>query len=254
MIVFIFIILIWRTYLFIQSYKQTGQISKVGPLDLVADMMQGDTISLIMIPGYLFFANSFNVIKSEFVLIRIHSRSSLWNNEMLAFGLSAFIFSFLSVTATYILGGLMIKSFVNHWQDPSGELAAILAENSSHLSVQSFLYTSPSVLLIYVVYMTLGLCCIGFVFAVMKLLIKNTPLVFVLLVVIIMIDSYSSQLGILSPYLMLDKLGFLNPFSILGNALITFSVILCFSFIGKKLMNRHDFLFTSKKGNRYGAF
>ncbi|MBM7717633.1 heme/copper-type cytochrome/quinol oxidase subunit 2 [Bacillus thermophilus] len=29
LIVFIFIILIWRTYLFIQSYKQTGQISKV---------------------------------------------------------------------------------------------------------------------------------------------------------------------------------------------------------------------------------
>lgn len=243
------IIIIWRNFLFIKSFGENDYITRVGPLDFVAKLMMGDTLLLIFLPLYLFFANSFTSIKNEFILIRLHSRKSIWRNEMIAFCLSAFVFSFLSVMTTYIFSGLMIESYTNQWQNPTSEFAKMLAQNSPNLSIQSFLYTTPSVLLIYIIFTTLGFFSLGMIFAIAKLLFKNTPLVFVLLVVIIMLDSYSINGKSFSPYITLDYADFLIPFSILGKVLVTASVTLLFSLVGQILMNRRDFIL-SKKGTK----
>lgn len=239
------VIIIWRTLLF-KNMADTH--TTVGPLDFVAKMMNGDTLLLIGLPLYLFYANSFTSIKNNFELIRLHNRSFIWRNEIIAFGLSAFIFSFLSVMTTYISSGILLKNFINQWQEPTSNFVTRLNEISPHLSSQSVLYTTPSVLFIYILFTTIGFFCLGLVFAIAKYLFNNTAIVFVLFVVLIILDSYATQGKAISPYITLDYMSFLNPISIIGNILITVGITLLCILVGQILLNRRDFILMSKKG------
>lgn len=239
-LLFVCILIIWRTFLL---NKNLGE--NVGPLDFVAKVMKGDTVLLIVLPIYIFFANSFTSIKNEFVLVRLQSRSFIYNNEILAFAGSALFFSIICVVTTYISSGLILSDFTNQW---GGIFAKMVGENTGYVSSQSFLYTSPSVLLIYTLFTTIGFLGVGSIFILSKLLFKNTAIVFVLLIVIIMLDSYSIQGKIFSSYITLEQWDFLRPLSIVGKALVTVSIILISALIGNFLMNKHDFILTNKKG------
>lgn len=239
------VIIIWRTFLF---KNMVDTHTTVGPLDFVAKMMNGDTLLLIGLPLYLFYANSFTSIKNNFELIRLHSRSFIWRNEIIAFCLSAFIFSFLSVMITYISSGILLKNFTNYWRQPTSDFVTRLNEISPHLSSQSVLYTTPSVLFIYILFTAIGFFCLGLIFAIVKYLFNHTAIVFVLFVVLIILDSYAAQGKMISPYITLDYMSFLNPISIIGNILITLGITLLCILIGQILLNRRDFILMSKKG------
>ncbi|MED4515055.1 hypothetical protein P9247_03040 [Bacillus subtilis] len=174
-------------------------------------------------------------------IIKLPSRTSVWNKTVIISLVYTFILTFILVLGGYLIGGL-IFGYENKWIGTNGQITVLL-NNNKIPNPEQYLNKLSTFNVLTIIFLTKFLCLsiIALSTAIIKTIIKNSSLTLLCICIYSYIDAMYLNPSLFINKSILDVNNWLNLRNVLINNVYFIILLFALYFIGRELYSKKDF-------------